>query len=73
MRPGDTAVIIEILDTGEGIPDEKVDKIFDPFFTSKPTGVGTGLGLTVVKKIVELHNGTLEIQNRQQKGAKQVV
>ena len=70
MRPGDTVVVTEILDSGSGIPDEKVDKIFDPFFTTKATGVGTGLGLTVVKKIVDLHKGTLEIQNRQGKGVR---
>ncbi|MFV1994278.1 MAG: ATP-binding protein [Verrucomicrobiales bacterium] len=64
LRPGDPVVVMEILDTGAGIPEEKIDKIFDPFFTTKATGRGTGLGLTVVKKIIDLHSGMIEIQNR---------
>jgi signal transduction histidine kinase len=56
-------VVIEVEDTGTGIPEENLAKIYDPFFTTKPTGVGTGLGLPVSKKIIELHGGSLDVRN----------
>ena len=53
---------IMIADTGCGIPQEHVDKIFAPFFTTKSRG--TGLGLAVVKKIIERHQGTTEVKSK---------
>ncbi|MEN8155901.1 MAG: ATP-binding protein [Bacteroidota bacterium] len=61
-------VTIEISDTGTGIPDEILNKIFDPFFTSKETG--TGLGLSISHEIVAAHNGTITFRNREQGGVK---
>jgi hypothetical protein len=61
---GDIVVMAEVEDTGAGIAPEALHKIFDPFFTTKATGKGTGLGLTIVKRILDLHSGSIEIRNR---------
>src|SRR6056297_447448 len=54
---------IKIRDKGAGIPDEIRDKIYQPFFTTKPSGIGTGLGLSMTHDIVNMHNGTLNIDS----------
>ncbi|MBN1586453.1 MAG: PAS domain S-box protein [Candidatus Omnitrophica bacterium] len=64
FRVGDTVVKIEVADTGRGISQDKLEKIFDPFFTTKAAGEGTGLGLSVVRQIVEMHKGVIKIENR---------
>lgn len=64
FRAGDVAVIIEITDSGHGIPEDKLGQVFDIFFTTKPAGKGAGLGLAAAKKIIDLHNGRIAIVNR---------
>ncbi len=65
---GDLALIIEFKDEGQGIPEDPLPKIFDPFFTTNETGKGTGLGLMVVKNIIDLHRGAIQVSNHEQGG-----
>ncbi len=69
FKIGETVLMIEVADTGPGISDEDRDKIFDPFYTTKPVGEGTGLGLSVTRNIVNLHEGSIDICNRDDGGA----
>jgi len=71
-RAGD-ALRIEIEDTGGGIPPNLVERIFNPFFTTKPTGSGTGLGLSISLGIVREHEGRIWAENAPQSGARFVV
>jgi two-component system cell cycle sensor histidine kinase/response regulator CckA len=66
-KPG-CYVMIDIGDTGTGIPREILDKIFDPFFTTKEKGKGTGLGLSTVMGIVKSHKGFLQVHSEVNKG-----
>ncbi|MBD0347395.1 MAG: GHKL domain-containing protein, partial [Coleofasciculus sp. Co-bin14] len=56
-------LLISITDSGKGIPPEIMPKIFEPFFTTKPVGEGSGLGLHIVKQIVEKHQGNIEFDS----------
>ncbi|MFH1549258.1 MAG: ATP-binding protein [Planctomycetota bacterium] len=61
-------VCIEISDTGTGIPPEVLDRIYDPFFTTKPVGKGTGLGLNITYNIIKQHSGEITVHSKPGKG-----
>jgi signal transduction histidine kinase len=73
FRVGMSVIVVEIEDTGAGIPEGAQAKVFDPFFTTKPPGKGTGLGLAVCKSIIALHGGTIGIVNKEGGGARATV
>lgn len=73
VRPAGGLVELRIADSGPGIPDHVLPKIFDPFYTTKPQGEGTGLGLSVVMGIVKGHGGSITAENREQGGARFVI
>ena len=62
-------VEINVADNGSGIPQKVLDKIFQPFFTTKPTGQGTGLGLSLSYDIVKAHSGELKVETKEGDGA----
>jgi signal transduction histidine kinase len=59
----DNQVLVQVTDSGCGIPADVQGRIFEPFFTTKPTGEGSGLGLDIVKKIIEKHEGRIEVES----------
>lgn len=69
VRHGHGRVWVEVEDTGEGIPDAIISRIFEPFFSTKPVGVGTGLGLPICRSIIASHNGAITVESEPGKGA----
>ncbi|MEJ8841766.1 ATP-binding protein [Lacibacter sp. H375] len=65
----DNTVLIAVKDNGSGIPQKVLDKIFQPFFTTKPTGQGTGLGLSLSYDIVKAHGGELKVETKEREGS----
>jgi signal transduction histidine kinase len=64
---------IKVKDNGNGIPQKVLDKIFQPFFTTKPTGQGTGLGLSLSYDIVKAHGGELKVETKEGEGAEFII
>ena len=60
-------------DNGNGIPKNVLDKIFQPFFTTKPTGKGTGLGLSLSYDIVKAHGGEIKVETTKNKGTEFII
>jgi len=65
----DSHVLVRVTDTGAGISQEDLDKIFDPFFTKAPLGKGTGLGLSICNSIVDQHGGSISVESQSGKGS----
>ncbi len=64
LKQKEDNIQVSVSDTGCGIPEGNLDKIFEPLFSTKPAGEGTGLGLDIVKKIINLHSGNIAVQSQ---------
>lgn len=69
-RQHDGMIFVDIIDAGSGIPDEQIQQVLDPFFTTKEVGKGTGLGLSICYGIMDLHGGAIELFSRVGQGTK---
>jgi two-component system NtrC family sensor kinase len=69
----DGRVEIQVKDNGVGIPQKVIDKIFQPFFTTKPTGQGTGLGLSLSYDIIKAHDGKIRVGSKESEGSEFVI
>jgi signal transduction histidine kinase len=73
MKKKDTHVLIKVNDNGNGILQNIVDKIFQSFFTTKPAGQGTGLGLSLRYDIVKAHGGEIKVESKEGEGSTFVI
>jgi signal transduction histidine kinase len=72
-KKSENMVTITVRDNGNGIPLKFLDKIFQPFFTTKPTGQGTGLGLSLSYDIVKAHGGEIKVESEEGEGTEFIV
>jgi signal transduction histidine kinase len=72
-RKANGKIEIKVTDNGNGIPQKVLDKIFQPFFTTKPTGQGTGLGLSLSYDIVKTHGGDLQVETKEGEGSEFII
>jgi two-component system NtrC family sensor kinase len=68
-----SSIEIKVADNGNGVPQKVIDKIFQPFFTTKPTGEGTGLGLSLSYDIVKAHGGEIKVESREGEGTEFII
>jgi signal transduction histidine kinase len=61
--PGHDCVVVRIVDDGSGIPADVLGRIFDPFFTTKSVGKGMGLGLDIVRRLLQRHDGEVAVES----------
>jgi signal transduction histidine kinase len=73
LPSGGLGVLISVADNGNGIPQKVLDKIFQPFFTTKPTGQGTGLGLSLSYDIIKTHGGEINVETKEGEGAEFII
>ena len=69
LPDGPSAIVIEVADSGPGVPEDDRERIFEPFFTTKPDGKGTGLGLPIVRNIIDQHRGQISVSRSELGGA----
>jgi signal transduction histidine kinase len=70
---GGLGVLLTVKDNGNGIPQKVLDKIFQPFFTTKPTGEGTGLGLSLSYDIIKAHGGEIKVETKEGEGSEFII
>jgi two-component system, NtrC family, sensor kinase len=70
---GGLGVLISVKDNGMGIPQKVWDKIFQPFFTTKPAGQGTGLGLSLSYDIIKAHGGQIKVEIKEGEGSEFII
>jgi two-component system NtrC family sensor kinase len=68
IKTAGESIVIVVRDSGRGIDETVMEKIFDPFFSTKPLGRGTGLGLSICYGIIREHNGSINVKSRKGEG-----
>ncbi|HSZ86396.1 MAG TPA: ATP-binding protein [Puia sp.] len=69
----DNKIVLTVMDNGNGIPQKVIDKIFQPFFTTKPTGEGTGLGLSLSYDSIKAHGGEIKVETKEGEGTEFII